>query len=311
MLLVIGGTGFLGSEVLPLMLERGYEIKLLTRGSGDWRESNLGQYRKQGIKVTVGAFEDDDVLMRAMTDVDAIINLSASFRINRQSRDSTFEYVNFELVEKLLALAQEFEVQRYVQVSCLGARDESPSDYLRTKYEGDNLVTKSSLYWTVFRPSYLFGERFPLVETIRPLVTFKPFLPVIGSGLNVIEPVHVLEVANAVVDSIYMKESVGKVIDMVGPHQYTLLALLQEVRETMGLSERVMTIPSQLSGKVFDMVARGLPKNTIDLELAQILIADSCATDSGSNVLAESLFGPTRVPLSDCLPTIAESLTRK
>ncbi|MBS1995867.1 MAG: NAD-dependent epimerase/dehydratase family protein, partial [Cyanobacteria bacterium SZAS LIN-2] len=123
MLLVIGGTGFLGSKVLPVMLERGYEIKLLTRGSGDWRESNLGQYRKQGIKVTVGAFEDDEVLMRAMVDVDAIINLSGSFRITRQKRDSTFSYVNFELVEKLLALAVEFGVQRYVQVSCLGARD--------------------------------------------------------------------------------------------------------------------------------------------------------------------------------------------
>ncbi|MBU6450757.1 MAG: NAD(P)H-binding protein [Cyanobacteria bacterium REEB67] len=311
MLLVIGGTGFLGSRVLPIMLERGYEIKLLTRGSGDWRESNLGQYRKQGIKVTVGAFEDDDVLMRAMTDVDAIINLSGSFRINRNKRDSAFEYVNFTLVEKLLALAQEYEVQRYVQVSCLGARDESPSDYLRTKYEGDTLVAKSPLYWTIFRPSYLFGERFPLLDTIRPLVTFKPFLPVVGSGLNVVAPVHVVEVANAIVDAIYMKESVGQVVDFVGPRQYTMLELLEEVRDALGLSERVMTVPSQLSGKVFDLVSKGLPKNTIDLELAQILIADSCALDGQGGALAKQLFGPTKVPLGDCLPTIAESLLAK
>ena len=46
----------------------------------------------------------------------------------------------------------------------------------------------------------------------------------------------------------------------VGPHQYTLVELLQQVREELGLSERVMTIPSQLSGKVFDVVTRGLPK---------------------------------------------------
>lgn len=307
MLLVIGGTGFLGSRVLPILLERGYELKLLTRGSGDWRESNLGQYRKQGIKVTVGAFEDDEVLLRAMVDVTAIINLSGSFRIKWQKRDSTFEYVNFELVDKLLALAEEFSVQRYVQVSCLGARAESPSDYLRTKYEGDDLVKKSALYWTIFRPSYLFGERFPLMDTIRPLVTFKPFLPVIGSGLNVIEPVHVVEVANAIVDSIYMKESVGKVIDLVGPTQYSFIELLQEVRGALGLSDKVMTIPSQLSGKVFDMVARALPKNSIDLELAQILVADS----AGSGELAKTLFGSTKVPLKDCLPTIAESLLAK
>ena len=307
MLLVIGGTGFLGSTVLPMMLERGYEIKLLTRGSGDWRESSLGQYRKQGIKVTVGAFENDDVLMRAMEDVTAIVNLSGSFRINRQKRDSSFEYVNFDLVQKLLALAEEFGAQRYVHLSCLGARDESPSDYLRTKYEGDALVKKSSLYWTIFRPSYLFGERFPLIDSIRYLVTFKPFMAVVGSGLNVVQPVHVVEVANAIVDSIYMKESVGKVVDMVGPEQYTFVELLHAVREALGLSDKTMTIPSQLSGKVFDMVARGLPKNSIDLELAQILIADS----AGSADVAKSLFGPTKVPLKDCLPTIAASLQAK
>jgi NADH dehydrogenase len=289
------------------MLDRGYDVRLLTRGSGDWRESNLGQYRKLGIKVTVGPFEDDEVLMRAMVDVTAIVNLSGSFRVKWQKRDSTFEYVNFELVEKLLALAEEFEVQRYVQVSCLGARDESPSDYLRTKWEGDELVRKSNLYWTIFRPSYLFGERFPIMETIKPLVTFKPFLPVVGSGLNVVEPVHVLEVANAIVDSIYMKESVGKIVDLVGPFKYSFIDLLQEVREALELSDKVMTIPSQLSGKVFDMVSRGLPKNTIDLELAQILIADS----TGSKEPGKTLFGPTKVPLHDCLPTIAESLLAK
>jgi len=307
LLLVIGGTGFLGSKVLPVMLERGYDIKLLTRGSGDWRESNLGQYRKQGIKVTVGAFEDDEVLMRAMVDVDAIINLSGSFRIYRQKRDATFEYLNYDLVEKLLALAEEFGVQRYVQVSCLGARDESPSEYLRTKYEGDELIRKSSLYWTVFRPSYLFGERFPLIDTIKPLVTFKPFLPVVGSGLNKIEPVHVVEVANAIVESIYMKETVGQVIDIVGPHSFTFAELLQEVRDALGLSDRTMTVPSQLSGKVFDMVAKHLPKNTIDLELAQILIADS----AGNGTLAKQLFGAPKVPLSDCLPAIADGLMAK
>jgi uncharacterized protein YbjT (DUF2867 family) len=311
LLLVIGGTGFLGSMVLPLMLERDYKIKLLTRGTGDWRESNLGQYRKLGIKVTVGAFEDDEVLMRAMTDVDAIVNLSGSFRLSQSARDSSFEYVNFQLVEKLLALAKEFEVQRYVQVSCLGARDESPSRFLRSKYDGDTLVTNSDLYWTLLRPSYLFGERFPLIEMIKPLVTFKPFLPVVGSGLNLIEPVHVLEVANAVVDSIYMKESVKKIVDVVGPNRYTLVELLQEVRESLGLSDRVMTIPSQLSGKVFDLVTRGLPKNTIDLELAQILIADSCSGGSAASIHARQLFGGSKVPLSDCLPAIADTLTGK
>jgi uncharacterized protein YbjT (DUF2867 family) len=308
LLLLIGGTGFLGSPVIELMMARQYPIRLLTRGAGDWRVSNLSQYRKRGINVVVGSLENDDVLEKALDGVSAIINISGSFRLNSDgSRASSYEYLNIELVEKLTRLALAKGIQRFVQVSCLGAREGSGSEYLASKFAGDELVRQSKLYWTILRPSYMFGARFPYVEMIKPLVTFKPVLPVVGSGLNILMPVHVDEVAKCVVDCIYMKETVGKVLDIVGPQEYSLVEMLESIREEFGLSGATMTIPSQLSGKAFEMATKILPKNTITLELAQILITDSFS----SSIEAHDLFALEGRNLEDYLHDIVLSLQKR
>lgn len=68
-----------------------------------------------------------------------------------------------------------------------------------------------------------------------------------------------------------------------------------------------MTIPSQLSGKVFDMVKNIMPKNTLNLELAQLLIADSFAEDES----AREYFELSNIALEDHLPAIVETLKEK
>ncbi len=307
MLLVIGGTGFLGGKVVELLLAAEYPIRLLTRGAGDWKTSNLSHYRKRGIEVVVGPLEDDEVLSRAVEGATCVINISGSFRLVSERRDSPYEYLNVDLVEKLVHLCNEFGVQRFLHISCLGSRLESESFFLSTKSEGESILRESSLYWTIFRPSYMFGERFPFIEMLKPIITFKPFLGVVGSGLNRIQPVLVDDVAKAIVDSIYDKETARETYDLGGPFDYAFVDLLQMVRDEFDLSGGVMTIPSQLSGKVFDMVKNIMPKNTLNLELAQLLIADSFAEDES----AREYFELSNIALEDHLPAIVETLKEK
>lgn len=305
MLLLIGGTGFLGDPVVEFLMERECSIRLLTRGAGDWKKSNLSQYRRRGIDVVVGSLENDDVLERAVDGVDTIVNISGSFRLGGAGvGSSSYEFLNVELVHRLLVLAKRNEIKRFIQVSCLGAREESESFYLSSKSEGDGLVMASDLTWTVLRPSYMFGSRFPFVEMIRPLVTFKPMLPIVGSGLNVMRPLHVDDVAHCVVESLFKAETHGRVIDLVGPQEYSLAELLEEIRDEFGLGGPIMTIPTHLSARAFEMATKILPRNTITLELAHILAADS-TSDSRE---ARSLFKLKGRYLEDYLPEIVNGM---
>jgi hypothetical protein len=83
--------------------------------------------------------------------------------------------------------------------------------------------------------------------------------------------------------------------------------MLETIRFEFGLSGTTMTIPSQLSGKAFEMATKVLPKNTITLELAQILITDS----HSSSKEAHDLFGLEGKCLEDFLPDIVESLKKR
>jgi len=304
LLLVIGGTGFLGSKVVELLLQQKYPIRLLTRGAGDWKTSNLSHYRKKGIEVVVGPLEDDEVLSKAVDGATCVINISGSFQLVSSHRDSSYEYLNTLLVEKLIHLCHEYKVQRFLHVSCLGAREESDCSYLASKSEGEALLREADLYWTVFRPSYMFGERFPFIEMLAPIITFKPFLAVVGSGLNRIQPVLVDDVAQAVVSSIYNRETVQQIFDIGGPVDYSFVELLQMVRDEFGIAGSVMTLPSQLSGRVFDMVKNVLPKNTLNLELAHLLIADSFSEDNR----ARDFYQLSDTYIEDYLPTIVETI---
>lgn len=307
LLLVIGGTGFLGSKVVELLLQNEYPTRLLTRGAGDWKSSNLSQYRKRGIEVVVGPLEDDEVLARAVEGATCIINISGSFRLVSERRDSSYEYLNSLLVEKLIHLGKEYGVKRFIHVSCLGSREESDSVYLSSKAEGESLLRESDLYWTVFRPSYMFGDRFPFIEMLKPIITFKPFLGVVGSGLNRIQPILVDDVAQAVVNCIYDKETAGRSFDLGGPNDYAFVDLLQMVRDEFGIGGSVVTLPSQLSGNLFEMIKRVMPKNTFNLELAQLLIADSFAESDNS----AGYFELSNEPLEHRLPDIVDALMKE
>ena len=76
------------------------------------------------------------------------------------------------------------------------------------------------------------------------------------------------------------------------------------VRDEFGIAGSVMTLPSQLSGRVFDMVKNVLPKNTLNLELAHLLIADSFSEDNR----ARDFFQLSDTYIEDYLPTIVETI---
>ena len=271
-ILVLGACGFLGKFVLKRMVIEGFETRILTRGSDDWQSSLISQYRSQGIDVRIGDIFDDATLQEAMQGVGGIVNLVGTFN---DSEDGSFEEVHVDLVKRLLEFGGSAGVQRFVHVSCLGATDNSDSRYFKTKKESEKLVENSSMYWTIFRPSYLFGETFPLLQLLAPLVKFKLFLPVIGSGTNTIQPVYVGDVANCVSQCIFDQKTVRQSYELVGPEQYKMTELLENVRAELGIKGPTMNIPSEFSGRTFDLVAKALPKSFFSSNFASIFSHDS------------------------------------
>lgn len=275
LMLVIGATGFLGRFVIDKMIAANYPLRVVTRGGADWQNSIVSTLRHKGVEVIIGDITEQEVVEQAVEGTSAIVNMAGCFK---ESRDNAYDEINVDLVERLAELGLAAGVQRVVHVSCLGARWDADCRYFKTKWDGEEIVRNSKQYWTIFRPSFLFGKRFPFLEHLKPIIAFKLFLPMIGGGTNSIQPVFVEDVADCIVQSIYSRECVGKSFDLVGPDDYSMLELLEMTRKALNVGGPTMTLPSQFSGKTLDVMAKAMPRSILTNDLASMMSDDSCGT---------------------------------
>ena len=193
MILLLGATGFLGGQVLRGLLERRLPVRVFTRGASDWKNASISDLRRRGVEVVIADAMADDRLETAVKDCDAIINLIGAFS---DRKNASLDDIHVKLVERLLHHAAVHDVQRLIHVSCLGVAPSEDNRYLSTKWQAEKLIQKADCYWTILRPSFMFGEKFPFVELFGPLLKFPPFYPLVGSGMNEIQPVCVDDVAH-------------------------------------------------------------------------------------------------------------------
>ncbi|AFH40093.1 complex I NDUFA9 subunit family protein [Thermus thermophilus] len=278
---VVGGTGFVGQEVVRLLLARGHTPLVLARRSRPLPE---------------GAVLVEGDIAREVPDlegVEAAIYLAGIIR----ERGQTFRAVHVEGVRNLLRAMERAGVGRLLHMSALGARPEAPSRYHRTKAEGEALVRQSGLSHAIFRPSLIFGpgdEFFGGV--LRGLVcTPLPFVPLIGDGSFPFRPVYVGDVAEVFVGA--LERGLEGIYDLVGPKEYTFRELLQLVMEVLGRRKPFLSLPLWLMDRLVPLLS---PLPFSPLTLDQYLMLKEGNTAPFPEALRELLPAPQA--LEEVLP---------
>ncbi|BDG18959.1 NADH(P)-binding protein [Thermus thermophilus] len=278
---VVGGTGFVGREVVRLLLARGHTPLVLARRSRPLPE---------------GAVLVEGDIAREVPDlegVEAAIYLAGIIR----ERGQTFRAVHVEGVRNLLRAMERAGVGRLLHMSALGARPEAPSRYHRTKAEGEALVRQSGLSHAIFRPSLIFGpgdEFFGGV--LRGLVCAPlPFVPLIGDGSFPFRPVYVGDVAEVFVGA--LERGLEGIYDLVGPKEYTFRELLQLVMEVLGRRKPFLSLPLWLMDRLVPLLS---PLPFSPLTLDQYLMLKEGNTAPFPEALKELLPAPQA--LEEVLP---------
>ncbi len=271
MILVAGGTGLVGSKVVQTLLAQQVPVRVMARGLSDWATSSMPKLRRAGVEVVVGELTDADKVRQAVANCDAIVHAAG---VMRAGATGTARGITVDGTRNLLELGEAAGVQRFIFLSCLGASEHSQCDYFRSKWEAEAMVRQSSFYWTIFRPSLIFGTNSQMQRIFEFLVTRAPFVPVIGSGLNMVSPVSAVDVASCVAQSLYDRDTVGKSYDLVGGADFDLVTLLVEASKLAGPAKGTFSIPTGLAIKLADWVAKLNPKAPIDGDVMRIITQD-------------------------------------
>jgi len=168
----------------------------------------------------------------------------------------TFRAVHVEGVRNLLAAAKRSGATRWIQLSALGARrmtDHPPNaqtGYYRTKWEAEELVSASGLSWTILRPSLIFDDRprtqHNFVDEIAKAIRMAPFVPILGNGKFILQPVSLDDVSQTIVQSLAKPQTIGKIYEVGGPEKITYRELVTKITQAMGSKKPTIKIPLSL-----------------------------------------------------------------
>jgi NADH dehydrogenase len=192
MLLLTGATGSVGSRLLPLLLERGEEVRCLVR-----EPRRLGA-RRVDVQIALGdlgEMSDPYLVRQALRGVDTVIHLAATIRDQPPHR---IEELNGLASVRLLRAAERSGVKRFVFFSALNASVAQRTRFFRAKWLAEQAVTSSPLETTIFAPSIVYDHSDPWVTLLRRF-SFLPVLPVSGEGRARFEPIWAQDAARCVV----------------------------------------------------------------------------------------------------------------
>ncbi len=245
--LVIGGSGFIGSHLVAQLAATGRRVVVPTR--------RLSRARHLLVLPTVELVEadvfDDAVLQRLVRKVDAVINLVGVLHSRPGAAGTSwgpqFERAHVELPRKLVRACQVAGVRRCLHMSALGADSHAPSMYLRSKAAGEKIMLDATgLEVSVFRPSVVFGAEDAFLNLFAKLQRFMPVLALGGVDAK-FQPVYVQDVARAFVLALEDHNTTGKVFELVGPHVYTLRELVKLAGRYSGHPRPVLGLPEPLA----------------------------------------------------------------
>ncbi|NIP41782.1 MAG: complex I NDUFA9 subunit family protein [candidate division Zixibacteria bacterium] len=237
-LFVTGASGYFGSNLLPRLLEAGHKpVCLIRKGS----EKKIKKYLKD-IEIISGGISDLPSWKDQLKDIDAFINLIGIIR-EFPSRGITFERLHFKTTKSLADLASEKGVNRFLQMSALGASPDSRSGYHRTKYKAEQYLKDTDLDWTIFRPAFIIGKGNDFVETVLNLMDSAPLFPVIGNGEYRMQPTDVDNVTEGFVKSLTEDVTIGKIYEIGGPDRFSYNRMVDLIAEARGKKARKIHLP--------------------------------------------------------------------
>lgn len=238
-----GATGFVGKRLMQELLDDGYRVVATSsraRISDDprvtWVEANFGKEETHTSEFWADIFREHKV--------SGVIN-NAGVIEEMPERGATFDNVNFKPVKAIAEAAQETGVDRFIQISTMGAGlpEAGAYGYPASKRKAEAyLETQTDLNWTVVRPDIVYtaedwGHEMSFDET-----TALPVIPIVGSGKQTLQPVHLDDLAK-ITRLLENPEVQGEILHAVGPEKVTVKDLAKFLKEQRGETFRGIQVP--------------------------------------------------------------------
>ena len=274
---VFGGSGFLGSQIVRGLARQGCRVRVAVR------QPHLGHTMRMlgdvgQIEVVQANVRNEASVRRALSGAQGAINLvGLLYETGRQK----FQSVHVMGARNIAAAAKDVGVSRFVQMSALGADQDSNSKYARSKAMGEVAVREVFPGAVIIRPSIIFGAGDGFFNKFAEMAVVSPALPLIGGGHTRFAPVFVGDVAQAVAQTVTNPTMAGQTFELGGPAEFTFRQILELILKETGRRRLLVPIPfpvASLIGKVGEFAALTALAPPLTSDQVELLKSDNVVT---------------------------------
>ena len=242
-IVVTGGTGFIGREVVKHLLQTpGHEVVVTSRDPAK-RDPFGGRVEK------AQAFSGDALsLGKAFTRADVVVHAIQfpNHPVEQPSRGRSYMEVDGKGTEVAVAAARRAGVRRFVYFSGAGAGQGRPQPWFRAKDRAEAAIRQSGMEHTIFRPSWIYGPGDRSMNRFVAFCRYLPVVPVIGDGKTRVDPVHVGDVAHAAAEAVRREDAKDNVFEIGGPERLTMDEIIRTVQKVLGRRRPLLHHPVPL-----------------------------------------------------------------
>ena len=291
---VFGGSGFLGRHIVRALVKRGWRVRVAVRRPNEAlflkTAGAVGQ-----VAIMQANIRDEASVRKAVKGVDAVVNLVG---ILYETGKQKFSAVQAEGARTVAQSAADEGVQKFVQLSAIGASSESEAAYAQSKAAGEAAVLEAIPQAVILRPSIVIGPEDDFFNRFAKMAALAPALPLVGGGETLYQPVAVQDVAQATCEALENPDCGGKIYELGGPDIFSFKNLMEIMLRHTGQKRILVPLPF-FAAQLISRFTQFLPNPPLTPDQVIMLRSDNIADDKLPG-LSDLGIAPT--PIESVLP---------
>lgn len=275
MILVTGGTGFIGKALIRSLTGAGYSVRTLIRPSP--RSPDLP--RGVAVEAAVSNLTDERGLRAAMVNVDTVFHLAG---VEQRGAYASLLGVDIQGTRAVAQAAADAGVERLFFLSHLGADRASAYPVFKAKAIAEDFIRRSGIDYTILRSALVYGPNDGFTTGLASIINALPYVFLVpGEGRSLIQPLWVEDLVTCMTWALEDEGTRNQMYELGGPEYFTFLQVLDIVMQALGVNRRlVMVRPAYLRGLtvVFESIFPSFPVSVYWLDY--LATNRTCALDA-------------------------------
>jgi uncharacterized protein YbjT (DUF2867 family) len=303
MIVVTGGSGYLGSHITRQLVEAGIPVRALVRNKAfAQKEGRLAGLNIDWVEADVTRPES---LAPAFMGASAVIH-TVAIAIEKGGR--TYEAINYQGTVNVVDATKAAGINRLVYISQLGADSRLPYRFLASKGKAQDYVTASGLDWTAFQPSVIWGPEDEFANSFARLIPLTPLIfPIVGDENSLFQPVWVGDVAASAIKALNDPTTFGKSYQLGGPEVLVLEEIERRTMQALGSRRWMIHFPMPLLKIFVGILEALLPNPPVTRSLLELLKVSNVTTQ---NALQQFVSQPRPFTVENAAPYMSEFRVR-